>query len=105
MRVRVSQEETPQYFTKSYRGPLKKSWFDAWYRGCKAQGVLKSAIKKLVIANKEFFRETPEYTEGAICGKVKPQKCPMCGGTGLADSGGVHPWGEPILIECNCGKS
>ncbi|WP_317474552.1 hypothetical protein [Cronobacter sakazakii] len=22
--------------------------------------------------------------------------------TGLADSGGVQPWGEPILIECDC---
>lgn len=29
-------------------------------------------------------------------------KCPKCNGTKLADSGGVHPWGEPILIECDC---
>ena len=28
--------------------------------------------------------------------------CPKCGGTGMADSGGVHPWGEPIKIECDC---
>jgi len=28
--------------------------------------------------------------------------CPKCGNTGLADSGGVQPWGEPILIECDC---
>lgn len=28
--------------------------------------------------------------------------CPKCGGTGLADSGGTHPWGEPIYIECDC---
>lgn len=29
-------------------------------------------------------------------------KCPKCNDTGMADSGGVHPWGEPILIECDC---
>ncbi|EKF1803334.1 hypothetical protein [Cronobacter sakazakii] len=28
--------------------------------------------------------------------------CQKCGNTGLADSGGVQPWGEPILIECDC---
>lgn len=29
-------------------------------------------------------------------------KCPKCGGTGLADSGGVQPWGEPISVPCDC---
>lgn len=28
--------------------------------------------------------------------------CQKCKGTGLADSGGVQPWGEPILIDCDC---
>ncbi|QIQ65600.1 hypothetical protein 26_00001 [Pseudomonas phage Epa26] len=28
--------------------------------------------------------------------------CPKCGGSGHADSGGVHPWGEPIFIPCDC---
>lgn len=28
--------------------------------------------------------------------------CPKCGGTGAADSGGVQPWGESILIPCDC---
>ncbi|EPU0216576.1 DUF551 domain-containing protein [Enterobacter hormaechei] len=28
--------------------------------------------------------------------------CPKCNGTGMADSGGVQPWGEPIGIECDC---
>ncbi|PUW13851.1 hypothetical protein AUN02_20775 [Cronobacter sakazakii] len=32
----------------------------------------------------------------------EPFVCPKCGNTGLADSGGVQPWGEPILIECDC---
>lgn len=29
-------------------------------------------------------------------------QCQKCGGTGLADSGGTQPWGEQILVECDC---
>ena len=29
-------------------------------------------------------------------------KCQKCGDTGMADSGGIQPWGEQILIECDC---
>lgn len=32
----------------------------------------------------------------------KQMSCPKCNDTGMADSGGVQPWGEPILIECDC---
>lgn len=28
--------------------------------------------------------------------------CEKCNGTGMADSGGVQPWGDQILIECDC---
>ena len=28
--------------------------------------------------------------------------CPDCGGSGLRDSGGVYPWGEAILVPCDC---
>lgn len=28
--------------------------------------------------------------------------CPSCKGTGLRDSGGTQPWGEPIMIPCDC---
>lgn len=31
---------------------------------------------------------------------IKP--CQKCNGTGMADSGGTQPWGEPIEIECDC---
>ncbi|EOI5740718.1 hypothetical protein ACMS02_001409 [Cronobacter turicensis] len=34
--------------------------------------------------------------------RAEPVACPKCGNTGSADSGGVQPWGEPILIECDC---
>ncbi|EQA3413071.1 DUF551 domain-containing protein [Cronobacter sakazakii] len=40
------------------------------------------------------LRKERETEESAVCQK--------CGNTGLADSGGVQPWGEPILIECDC---
>jgi len=31
---------------------------------------------------------------------IKP--CPKCNGTGMVDSGGTQPWGDPIEIECDC---
>ena len=31
---------------------------------------------------------------------LKP--CPKCNDTGMVDSGGTQPWGEPIEIECDC---
>ncbi|MDX7389730.1 hypothetical protein [Citrobacter freundii] len=36
---------------------------------------------------------------------AEPVACPKCNDTGMADSGGVQPWGEPILIECDCRAS
>ncbi|EOJ8600611.1 hypothetical protein ACM45N_001532 [Cronobacter sakazakii] len=45
----------------------------------------------------------PAYTAPPATDKVaETAVCPKCGNTGLADSGGVQPWGEPILIECDC---
>ncbi|EOC0028766.1 DUF551 domain-containing protein [Cronobacter sakazakii] len=38
----------------------------------------------------------------ALRERAEPVVCQKCGNTGLADSGGVQPWGEPILIECDC---
>lgn len=28
--------------------------------------------------------------------------CPACGDTGKCDSGGTHPWGETIYLDCDC---
>ena len=30
------------------------------------------------------------------------RKCPECNDTGQRDSGGIHPWGEPVLMPCDC---
>lgn len=30
------------------------------------------------------------------------EACPDCNGTGERDSGGVHPWGEPAMLPCDC---
>lgn len=32
----------------------------------------------------------------------QPAACPKCDGTGEADSGGIHPWGAPAMIPCDC---
>ncbi|WP_158692966.1 DUF551 domain-containing protein [Cronobacter sakazakii] len=45
----------------------------------------------------------PAYTAPPATDKVSETAvCPKCGNTGLADSGGVQPWGEPIFIDCDC---
>ena len=28
--------------------------------------------------------------------------CPECNDTGERDSGGTHPWGEPVYLPCDC---
>lgn len=28
--------------------------------------------------------------------------CPECNDTGERDSGGTHPWGEPVFLPCDC---
>ncbi|EMA1800137.1 hypothetical protein SD377_000739 [Cronobacter turicensis] len=45
----------------------------------------------------------PLYTSPHTTDKVaETAVCQKCGNTGLADSGVVHPWGDPILIDCDC---
>ncbi|HCF3719464.1 TPA: hypothetical protein NID03_006048 [Pseudomonas aeruginosa] len=46
-------------------------------------------------------RELWKWPDRAALAQPSP-KCVKCGGTGEADSGGVHPWGEPVLIPCDC---
>ncbi|GEM_PF-3087248 len=41
------------------------------------------------------------YTHRAPVPAV-PDECPKCNGTGMMDSGGVQPWGEPIQVVCDC---
>lgn len=33
---------------------------------------------------------------------LEGRPCQKCNDTGMADSGGTQPWGEPIEIECDC---
>lgn len=38
----------------------------------------------------------------ALLNALDGRPCPKCNDTGMADSGGTQPWGEPIEIECDC---
>lgn len=40
--------------------------------------------------------------DAALIAYEDREACQECSGTGLADSGGVQPWGEQILISCDC---
>ncbi|WP_202111578.1 hypothetical protein [Pseudomonas aeruginosa] len=51
---------------------------------------------------KTSFHTVPVYRLIRAALAQPSPKCVKCGGTGEADSGGVHPWGEPVLIPCDC---
>lgn len=55
----------------------------------------------LFVTSDEFIADNRRKM-GWIVEEVKMSKCPKCNSTGMADSGGVQSWGEPILIECDC---
>ncbi|MDU7812113.1 MAG: hypothetical protein E7J69_06295 [Atlantibacter hermannii] len=46
--------------------------------------------------------QDPALTTYENCINQKHGKCERCNGTGMEDSGGVYPWGEPIMIGCQC---
>lgn len=49
------------------------------------------------------YGETLELARIALASlEVEPVACPKCNDTGMADSGGVQPWGEPISVPCDC---
>lgn len=49
------------------------------------------------------YGETLELARIALASlEAEPVACPKCNDTGMADSGGVQPWGEPISIPCDC---
>ncbi|NUW61892.1 hypothetical protein [Cronobacter muytjensii] len=78
-----------QYATDKY-GDASKAETMACVRRCR------EAIARSAILNQAPVKQ-PSSNKVA-----EPVICPKCGNTGLADSGGVQPWGEPILIECDC---
>ncbi|ATN92879.1 hypothetical protein QGX11_gp116 [Pseudomonas phage PPSC2] len=43
-----------------------------------------------------------ERTKGELRALLDEPACPKCNDTGATDSGGVQPWGEGILIPCDC---
>ena len=61
------------------------------------------ALRKAMQGNLVFDEamETFKGIEAALEAKDEPV-CKDCNGTGSADSGGTHPWGESIFIRCHC---
>ncbi|WP_336295533.1 hypothetical protein [Cronobacter dublinensis] len=78
-----------QYATDKY-GDASKAETMACVRRCR------EAIARAAMLNQAPVKQ-PSSNKAA-----EPVVCPKCGNTGLADSGGVQPWGEPILIDCDC---
>lgn len=39
-------------------------------------------------------------SESASCELENSEACSVCGGSGIYDTGGTLPWGEPIMYPC-----
>lgn len=59
-----------KYDNTWYKSPLKKTNFDAWYRGVQAMTLLLHAGPAMIAATDKWFDEN-NMTEGAICGRIK----------------------------------
>lgn len=53
----------------------------------------------------EDIRDPAKATYERCLSVSKYAPCQKCNETGMTDSGGTQPWGEPIEIECDCGAS
>lgn len=69
--VTVVAVPATKYDRPTYKSPLKKTHFDVWYRAMKAAAFLTIAAPALMKMSDDFFRENPDYVEGACCGKRK----------------------------------
>lgn len=45
------------------------------------------------------------YSEFWMPKPAPPASCFKCGGTGQMDSGGTQPWGDAIMVSCDCQPS
>lgn len=59
---------------KEVEDDLKRQNFETYYRSVKAREQLKGWLPELIRKNDEFFRNNPDYVEGAMCGKLKEKK-------------------------------
>lgn len=50
----------------------------------------------------EDTKDSASATYERCLNGIQYTPCPKCNDTGMMDSGGVQPWGEPIEIECDC---
>ncbi|HFQ7815244.1 TPA: hypothetical protein ACHS94_000678 [Citrobacter freundii] len=65
--------------------------------------ITKERLQEVIDGDIAFTDEQREMARIALASlDAEPVPCPKCNGTEMTDSGGVQPWGEPILIECDC---
>lgn len=64
---------------------------------------VRNFLKSGPLPGEEVLRKRiAEIAEVQRLNATAQPKCQKCGDTGMADSGGTQPWGEQILIECDC---
>lgn len=104
-------EEMRQYNPKAdeYGGKhIIPGWADRIERAIKDIKVESESRRQFILNGVEFgYIRLPDSNDPALqiyqrCLNEHEQRCERCNGTGFEDSGGVQPWGEQILIECQC---
>lgn len=73
---------------------------EAWQEGYR-QGVLDERTSDANIGIAGFGAKVEPARNNPYIAQ-QPAACPKCDGTGGADSGGIHPWGAPATIPCDC---
>lgn len=61
-----------------------------------------SASTNALAEFREVLLSIARSAAAATASEELSSACLECGGTGLRDSGGFQPWGEPIYVACDC---
>ncbi|HHD7207860.1 TPA: hypothetical protein ACNOH0_003774 [Enterobacter hormaechei] len=104
-------EEMRQYNPKAdeYGGRyIIPGWAERIEEAIKDIKVESESRRQFILNGVEFgYIRLPDSNDPAFhvyqrCINAQAPLCERCNGTGMEDSGGFQPWGESILIECQC---
>ena len=54
------------------------------------------------LETKDSMIAAQQHEIRTLLNALEGRPCPKCNDTGMADSGGTQPWGEPISVPCDC---
>lgn len=87
---------------------IRHFMYERGYMDCLVDRIGKRAVEELgndpfSATRRAIVRAAAEIGRNNGEGEKLSSECLECGGTGLRDSGGFHPWGEAAPVPCDCG--